>query len=123
VLTISETEFDVVVVGYGAAGAMSAIAAHDAGAKVLVIEKMPDPGGLTIVSAGGLRCAFDRDAALSYLRATCGGRTPDAELVVLADGMCTVADEMKSLSAAVGARVKVTPAVGNYPLPGFESLG
>jgi len=121
--TISDTEFDVIVIGYGAAGAMSAIAAHDAGARVLVLEKMPDPGGLTIVSAGGMRCAFDRDAALSYLRATCGGRTPDDEIVVLADGMVTIGDEMKALAAAVGAHVKVTPAVGNYPLPGFEALG
>ena len=31
---------DVVVIGYGAPGGNAAIAAHDAGAKVLVLEKM-----------------------------------------------------------------------------------
>ena len=35
---------DVVVVGYGYAGAVAALEAHDAGANVLLIEKMPDPG-------------------------------------------------------------------------------
>jgi glycine/D-amino acid oxidase-like deaminating enzyme len=33
---------DVVVVGYGYAGAVAALEAHDAGADVLLIEKMPD---------------------------------------------------------------------------------
>ncbi|MPY72520.1 MAG: FAD-binding protein, partial [Alphaproteobacteria bacterium] len=35
--------FDVVVVGYGFAGAIAAIEAHDAGARVLLVEKMPFP--------------------------------------------------------------------------------
>ena len=34
-------EAEVVVVGYGGAGAVAAIAAHDAGAKVLILEKQP----------------------------------------------------------------------------------
>ena len=40
---IWDKEVDVVVVGFGAAGGVSAITAHDAGAKVLLIEKMPTP--------------------------------------------------------------------------------
>ena len=36
-----ETEADVVVVGYGAARAAAAIAAHDASAKVLMLEEAP----------------------------------------------------------------------------------
>ena len=36
-----DKEVDVLVVGFGAAGGISAITAHDAGAKVLLIEKMP----------------------------------------------------------------------------------
>jgi succinate dehydrogenase/fumarate reductase flavoprotein subunit len=41
-----DQEADVVVVGYGGAGASAAIAAHDAGAKVLIVEKN-DGGGNT----------------------------------------------------------------------------
>ena len=40
-------EVDVVVVGYGGAGAAAAIAAHDAGAKVLILEKGMKGGGST----------------------------------------------------------------------------
>ena len=49
-----DEEVDVVVVGYGFAGGVSAIEAHDAGAKVLVVEKMPDPGGISICSHGAI---------------------------------------------------------------------
>ncbi len=44
--------YDVVVIGAGAAGLAAAIEAADAGAKVAVIEKMPMAGGSTILSAG-----------------------------------------------------------------------
>ena len=71
-----QAEYDVIVVGYGAAGAVAAIESADAGARVLLIEKMPDPGGISILSAGGVRVADDADAAFRYLRETCGGRTP-----------------------------------------------
>ena len=45
---------DLVVVGSGAAGLTAAITAHDAGARVLLIEKMPNPGGISILSGGGV---------------------------------------------------------------------
>ena len=118
-----DMEVDVAVIGFGAAGAAAAIAAHDAGACVAIFEKMPDPGGLSIVSAGGIRIAYDREAAFAYLKATCGGRTPDDVLRVLADGMADVADWVRELAAASDAVVKVTPAPGNYPLPGSGALG
>lgn len=47
-----DKEADVVVVGYGGAGAAAAIEAHDAAAKVLILEKMPAAGGNTAVSGG-----------------------------------------------------------------------
>ena len=65
-----DEEFDVVVIGFGYAGAIAAIEAHDAGARVLLCEKMPDPGGVSICSGGGIRCAADGDDAFAYLKAT-----------------------------------------------------
>ena len=46
---------DVVVIGMGAAGCAAALAAHDAGASVLVLEKTDatEAGGNTRVSGGG----------------------------------------------------------------------
>lgn len=118
----SDMETDVVVVGFGAAGAVAAIEAADAGARVVLIEKMAFPGGLSIASAGGIRVSDDRAAALSYLEATCGGRTPSVLLRALADGMAEVPDYMRRLAARNGATVRVIPALGNYTLPGYEAL-
>ena len=50
-----DDDADVVIVGYGYAGAVAAIEAHDAGADVVLIEKMPDPGGISITSGGNVR--------------------------------------------------------------------
>ncbi|MBP8297012.1 MAG: FAD-binding protein [Burkholderiales bacterium] len=113
---------DVAVVGYGAAGAVAAIEAHDAGAEVLLLEKMPHPGGLSIVSAGGIRVAMDAERAFEYLQATCGGRTPLPVLRALADGMVRIPEYLASLARGSGATVTTTPALGNYPFPGTESL-
>src|SRR5665811_91741 len=78
---------DVVVAGYGYAGAIAAITAHDAGARVLLLEKQPTPGGISVCSAGGVRCT-DRPAdALAYLLATNAGTTPEPVLRTLAEGM------------------------------------
>jgi succinate dehydrogenase/fumarate reductase flavoprotein subunit len=63
-VSMSES-FDVIVVGYGLAGAISAIEAHDAGAKVLLIEKEPFAGGISICAGGGARIADDAAKAFS----------------------------------------------------------
>lgn len=113
---------DVVVVGYGAAGAVAAIEARRAGADTLLLEKMAWPGGLSIVAAGGIRVTDDVEQAFAYLQTTCGGRTPDAVLRALAEGMAKAADYMRDLARTNGATVKVTKALGNYPFPGTDSL-
>src|SRR3546814_9155095 len=85
-----DEETDVLVIGCGFAGSVTAIAAHDAGARVLIVEKMPDPGGISICSAGGLRIAKDAEAAFRYLQATNAGTTPDGPLRALAQGMTEI---------------------------------
>ena len=61
---------DVVVIGFGGAGACAAIEAHDAGAKVLILEKLKEAGGITGVSSGGFMVPKDADEAYKYLSAT-----------------------------------------------------
>ena len=65
-ITHWDKEVDVIVVGFGAAGGISAITAHEAGARVLLIEKMPHPGGISILSGGGV--AFARNARMGMRR-------------------------------------------------------
>jgi len=48
---------DIVIVGAGAAGFTAAITAHDAGAKVILVEKNPITGGNSMLSAGGMNAA------------------------------------------------------------------
>ena len=59
---------DVVVIGAGGAGLSAAITAADAGAKVLVLEKMPVIGGNTQLAAGGMNAAETRIQAAKGIK-------------------------------------------------------
>ena len=61
---------DVVVLGYGGAGACAAITAKDAGADVVIFEKCEQGGGNTAVSSGGMMIPNNRDRAYTYLAKT-----------------------------------------------------
>jgi succinate dehydrogenase/fumarate reductase flavoprotein subunit len=69
-----DREADVVVVGFGGAGAATAIAASDLGASVLLLEKAPEgeEGGNTRVAAQGYLNVSDPEKAATYLNAMCG---------------------------------------------------
>jgi succinate dehydrogenase/fumarate reductase flavoprotein subunit len=73
-----DKEADVVVVGCGGAGTTAAIAAHDAGAKVIILEKAPEGGGNSRV--GGAQFSYStpekKDNAAKYLHFACNGTTP-----------------------------------------------
>ncbi len=73
-------ETDVLIVGYGAAGANAAIAAHDAGARALIIEKMGFPGGNSGVCAGAMLIPESVEEAIRYYRALSFG-TVDEEMI------------------------------------------
>ena len=123
---VFDASCDIVVVGYGFAGAAAAIEAADRGAKVLLLEKMPDPGGISITSGGSARCALSAEDAFSYLKVTNAGTTPDPVLRVLADGMATMQQYVEKLANEVGRNVVNTEHAGrkggNYPFPGWETF-
>src|SRR3954454_12787646 len=86
------SEADVVVVGSGAAGLTSAIAAAEAGLSVCVLEKASLLGGTTAVGGGGvwvpgsahmreMGLEDDRDEAVAYALSAAGGHAPDDALV------------------------------------------
>ena len=121
--TRSRESVDVVVVGYGFAGANAAIAAHDGGARVLLLEKMPLPGGISICSAGGLRVAADADQAFAYLSRTNAGTAPDNVVRALAEGMTRVTGRLEELAAASKATLDYKQSPGIYPFEGRETFG
>jgi succinate dehydrogenase/fumarate reductase flavoprotein subunit len=116
-------EADVIVVGYGYAGAVAAIEAHDAGAEVLLIEKMPDPGGISITSGGNVRVVANAEDGFQHLQATNAGTTPDSVLRVLAQGMAEIPAYVEKLCHASGAAIDRRQADGNYPFPGSKTFG
>ena len=77
--------FDVLVVGFGLAGAATALAAHDAGARVLVTEKTGAGGG-NCRHSGGFLFAIDGPEAVAHLDALCFGRTAPDVLATYAAG-------------------------------------
>jgi succinate dehydrogenase/fumarate reductase flavoprotein subunit len=114
-------DYDVIVVGFGLAGAVAAIAAHNAGARTLLLEKEPHPGGISICAGGGARIAQSADAAFAYLKATCAGTTPEPVLMALAQGAVGLADYVRALATPFGATTRIIPVKGNYPLPGYDT--
>lgn len=78
-----DREADVVVVGFGAAGAATAITACEAGASVLMLEKAPEgeEGGNTRVAGQGYLNVSSVEKAIAYLKALCGPYTVPEEMV------------------------------------------
>lgn len=79
-------EVDVLVVGFGAAGAAAAIAAHDAGARVTVVEKTAAGGG-NCRHSGGFLFELDGPQAVEHLDALCFGKTDRTVLEAYAQGL------------------------------------
>ena len=89
-----DQEADVVVVGLGCAGACAAIAARDAGADVLVLERAASGGGTSALSGGLLylgggtpvqkACGFDDtpEEMQRFLVAACGPGVDEAKVRV-----------------------------------------
>lgn len=76
-------EYDVVVIGFGGAGAVSACYAADAGAKVLLIDKAPQgmEGGNTRFCGQIILNSDDKEAMLAYNKAMAGDFAVDDELM------------------------------------------
>src|SRR5262245_29513255 len=80
-------EAEVVVVGYGGAGAVTAITAHDAGAEVLILEKQPKSNRhpSTYMSGSSIVCPKDPEAATEHMKAlyNCGPNLYETDPEVL----------------------------------------
>lgn len=115
---------DVVIVGAGGGGLSAAIEAHDAGANVIIVEKMPFVGGNTARATGGINAAGSvfqkRDGIvdspeLHYQDAMKGGENKnDPELLKFMtehaadaiDWLTTLGADVSEVGAAGGASAK-----------------
>lgn len=79
-----DAEYDVIVVGFGGAGANSAIAAADEGARVLLLEKAPqsEAGGNSIACMQLLCWSESLDDAISYVKAMRGNYETPSDAII-----------------------------------------
>ena len=118
-----DTEAEVVIVGFGGAGAAASITASDLGAKVIILEKAPQGrhGGNTKVAAQGYLNPDSIEGAVAYLTAMCGPyEVPEDMVQVWAEEVCQNNDWITSIG---GDPQEHQFQVGiEYPeLPGSES--
>jgi fumarate reductase flavoprotein subunit len=113
-----DADVDVLVIGAGACGLAAAIAVHDAGAGVAIIEKLDRPGGNSSLSTGSVPAAgtrFQREAGIDdsvdrfiadLIRK--GGPTDCPDL--LRRLVTTSAETVEWLVDSVGARMALVTA-------------
>ena len=118
-----DRETDVVILGYGGAGASAAITAKDAGAEVVIFEKCAQGGGNTAVSSGGMMIPNNRERAIAYLDKTYdfANSQKDAELLE-----AFVDEAMKSkeflLSLAPDQKVYIYGHAGFQNIPESDAI-
>jgi len=105
----ADRETDVLIVGYGAAGANAAIAAHDAGARVLIIEKMGVPGGNSGVCAGAMLIPESIEDAIRYYRALSFGTVDEKMIRAFAEAIAGIPRLLNELGAEFTVRRKEPP--------------
>jgi succinate dehydrogenase/fumarate reductase flavoprotein subunit len=116
-----DEETEVLVIGFGGAGAVAAIAVHDAGARVLIVEKMEKGGGNTNISIGGFLSFKDLAGGLRYLESLCSRvfRIVDPEMVRVYAEECM---KNREWFESRGARTHVYGGAAFPQLPGAESI-
>lgn len=116
--TFWDDEADVVVVGYGGAGASVAIAAHDAGAKVLIVEKNAG-GGNTKLATRTFISPENSAAAQHHIQALSSGTLDQQTLDSCLHWMSQNNDFIREL----GGEVEICPPGATFPaLPGAETM-
>lgn len=120
-----DKEADVVVVGFGGAGAAAALEATKAGAKVLLLERMKAGGGSTAICGGIIymgggtplqkACGFEdtRDDMYNYLMAAIGEGANEEKIGLFCDKSLELYDWLTGL----GLNFKQTYLPGKYAAP------
>ena len=113
-------ETGVLVIGGGAAGLRAALAAAEAGADVLLVNKGPIArSGITLAAAGGMQAPFHSDdSAEQYFQDTlrCGYDLGDPNLArLLAEGACRAVTDLERFGAKFVRRDDGQYSLGKFP--------
>src|SRR5438105_3153786 len=106
-----DLQADVLVIGFGGAGAAAAITAHDSGAGVLVLEKNAEGGGNTRLSAGVLLTFEISSQCVDFLDRISEGATDRETLERL------IRESPRNIEwlTSLGGRVAPSPPYPGYP--------
>jgi succinate dehydrogenase/fumarate reductase flavoprotein subunit len=118
-----DREGDVVIAGYGGAGAAAAITAHDAGAKVIIVESLDEGGGNTLISMGGFLCPNNIPDAITYFSALYDLTHSDKDeetIRVFAEESVKNVEWVKGLKE--NTEVQIYGHAGFQQVPGSESM-
>jgi succinate dehydrogenase/fumarate reductase flavoprotein subunit len=123
-------EAEVVVVGYGGAGAVTAITAHDVGAKVLIVEKQHDDTTTQVrhtpntrMSAGGWFSPAEMEKTILYLEGMVkiSNETLDRErkdvIRAFSQYLTNNTEWMKGIGIELGKRDSLTPSLVTLIVP------
>jgi succinate dehydrogenase/fumarate reductase flavoprotein subunit len=111
-------EADVVVAGYGGAGAAAAISAHDAGASAIVLEK-DSGGGNTRLATNAFLCPINNPFAKEHLRALSSGAVIDEIIDTFLEWSAKNAEFINELGGEVES---VSPGPTFSRLAGSETM-
>ena len=121
-----DMEAEVVIVGYGGAGAAAAIEAHDAGAKVLILEKQQTDTDSFVhhtpssrMCAGALLVPTDVEVAAKHLEMVSLGNTPPDICRAWAEEMSHNVDWFEKMG---GKCEPLAPTGETTMYPGYEAL-
>jgi succinate dehydrogenase/fumarate reductase flavoprotein subunit len=127
-----DQEADVVVIGYGGAGAVTAITAHDAGADVLILEKTPSlsslgvvgqnisgGGGNTHINGGLVVVPSSVSDGATHAYYLCWGTTPMA----VCQAWAQLANQIPAYLDKLGVKYATAQNTAEMPnLPGASSI-
>ena len=117
---LQRCETDVLVVGGGAAGLRSALAAAESGSRVVVVNKGPvSRSGITLAAAGGMQAPFHPDDSVEqFFQDTihCGYGLGDQNLAwTFAAGACDAAMDLERYGARFVRNADGGLALGKFP--------
>lgn len=118
---MEQQDFDVVVVGSGAGALLAAIRAADEGLKALVVEKMPQLGGTSATSGGGIWIPDNHDmpkaglrdsvqAAYRYVKTCARGLASDDRVLAYVE----TASHMARYLGQIGVPYRCVPSYSDY---------
>ena len=118
---------EVVVIGYGLAGAVAAITAHDMGARVVLVEKQSADSHCTCssIAMGIFLCPSDIDKATEYMLALnrAGGADTDWTDLDTIHAWVKYTAQNKDWFAKLGGNFKFFSRGAEFPeLPGSDSM-